>query len=111
MSLDIWLNKEVRENGNFVLWERNITHNVNKTAMAIGAYECLWRPEEISVVYAKDNIDNLRRAIGMMYLNYTALEKLNPENGWGSLDGLIDFTKSYLEACVEFTDSIIEVSR
>ena len=111
MSLDIWLIKEKCESDELAFWEGNITHNVNKIAMAVGSYECLWRPEEIGVVYAKDNIENLRRAIGMMYLNYNALEKLNPENGWGSLDVLIEFTKSYLEACVEFPDAIIEVSR
>lgn len=106
MSLDIYLKKD-----NEYLWSANITHNMNEAAMAAGAYHCLWRPEEIGVAIAKDNIDNLRRSLAYFYLSYKELEKLNPSNGWGDLDGLIKVTRHYLEACIAFPDAEIEVCR
>lgn len=109
MSLDIYLNNGSKDG--FCVWGGNITHNVNDMAAVVDAYQCLWRPEEINVVKAKDNIKNLRRSLGMMYLNYDKLHKMNPKNGWGSIDGLIDVTKSYLDACIKYPDAVIEISR
>ena len=51
MSLDIWLIKEKCGSDELAFWEGNITHNVNKIAMAVGSYECLWRPEELSLIH------------------------------------------------------------
>ena len=106
MSLDIYLMTD-RD----CVWSANITHNVNDMAAVVGAYHYLWRPEVVKVVKASENIEHLRRSLGMMYLNYEKLEEMNPENGWGSIDSLINATKSYLDACIEYPDAIIEVSR
>lgn len=109
MSLDIWLHDD--SNTEFCVWSGNITHNVNDMAKVAGAYHYLWRPENVGVVKAADNIENLRRSLGMMYLNYERLKAMNPENGWGDIDGLIDLTKSYLDACIKYPDATIEISR
>lgn len=109
MSLDVYLNNGSKDGS--CVWGANITHNLNDMAAVVGAYHYLWRPEEVNVVKASDNIDHLRRSIGMMYLNYEKLKELNPENGWGDVDGLINFTKNYLDACVKYPDAIIEISR
>lgn len=118
MSLDIYLVDKIYDNyderneqGQIVYWQGNITHNLNKIAMEIGYYECLWRPDEIGIVYAKDNITNLRTALIMYYAQYEKLKELEPSNGWGTLVGLIDFTNEYFKACMEYPDALIEVSR
>lgn len=114
MSLDIYLVDKLYEeytNDQEYYWEGNITHNLKKMAMAVSAYHYLWRPEEVGVVYAKDNIVNLRQAIGYMYLNYEKLREMNPENGWGNVDNLINFTTEYLKACEKNPEAIIEVCR
>lgn len=109
MSLDIYLNNG--DGYDCCVWSANITHNVNDMAAIVGAYHYLWRPENVGVVRAADNIENLRRSLGMMYLNYERMKAMNPENGWGDVNGLIDFTKEYLDACIKYPDAIIEVSR
>jgi len=38
-------------------------------------------------------------------------KKFNPENGWGSYDGLVKFVENYLNACYEYPDADVEVSR
>ena len=114
VSLDIYLVDKIYEEYTHeqeCYWTGNITHNLNKMAMAISAYHYLWRPEEVGVVYAKDNIINLRQCIGYMYLNYDKLREMNPENGWGNVNNLIDFTTEYLKACEKNPEAIIEVCR
>lgn len=39
------------------------------------------------------------------------LKKFNPENGWGDYDGLVRFVWEYLDACIEYPDADVEVSR
>lgn len=92
-------------------WSRNITHNLNDMADKVGAYDHIWRADEVGIKYAKDNIGNLRQALSMFYAEYDDLTKLNPSNGWGTLDGLIEFTKAYLEACIEYPDAEIKTDR
>lgn len=106
MSLDVWLTV-----GDDCVWSRNITHNVNKIAMEICAYECLWRPDEIGVVYAKDNIKDLESALLALNRMYDKLDALNPPNGWGTLDGLIEFVMDYLRWCYRYPDAKINVDR
>lgn len=106
MSLDI----ELKIDGDCV-WSGNMTHNLNKIAIEAGVYECIWRPDEIGIKYAKDNISNLRFALGIFYSNYNELKKLNPPNGWGDIDGLIEVTQGFLGACTEYPDAIIYCDR
>lgn len=110
MSLDIWLT-DVNSTDGSALWGRNITHNVGKIARAVGVYTCIWRPEDSNVTRAGDNIIQLRTAISALILNYDYLSTLNPENGWGNLDQLIDFVIEYHKACMKYPDALIEVSR
>lgn len=93
------------------VWSRNITHNLNVIADKVGVYDHIWRADEVGIKYAKDNIQNLRVAMSRFYLEYDELLKLNPSNGWGTLDGLIEFTKAYLEACIEYPDAEIKTDR
>lgn len=106
MSLDIYL-IEYGES----MWSANMTHNLNKIAIEAGVYECLWRPDEIGVKYARDNISNLRFALGIFYSKYDELKKLNPSNGWGDIDGLIEVAQEFLKACMEYPNAIIECDR
>lgn len=106
MSLDIDLIV-----GDECVWSRNITHNLNVIADKVGVYDHIWRADEVGIKYAKDNIQNLRVAMSRFYLEYDELLRLNPSNGWGTLDGLIEFTKAYLEACIEYPDAEIKTDR
>lgn len=107
MSLNVWLNDD--EEG--CVWGANITHNVGKIAREAGFYECIWQADTVGIEFAKGNITHLRSALGAFYSDYDKLAKLNPENGWGSIDGLIDFTKNYLDACIKHPNARISIHR
>ena len=107
MSLDVYLEDE---SGN-TLYERNITHNLNKMADAAGIYEVLWRPEEIGITHAHQVIQPLTDGLIRLVLNKREFEEYNPSNGWVDYKGLVMFCISYLQACKDDPTASISVSR
>lgn len=109
MSLDIYLTV-VRPT---TVFGCNITHNLSPLAEAVGLYQPLWRPEELGITRAEQVIDLLER--GLRRLRDASRREefrgLEPENGWGSLQNLVDFTECYLVACRDNPDALIQVSR
>lgn len=89
----------------------NITHNLTTMADKAGIYEALWRPEEIGAVKAKDLITPLSAGLNMLKENSSFFKEFNPNNGWGNYEGLVRFIEEYLNACNEYPESIIGVSR
>lgn len=91
------------------LWHGNITHNLNKMAMAVNLdgrvkeyfYKMIWHPEDLET----DPRENYRTMLldlgeGLAILKEKPDEfkKHNPENGWGTYDGLVNFVDGYVEA-------------
>lgn len=93
------------------VFHANVTHNLGLMAREAGIYEALWRPEEKGWTHAKQLISPLETGLEALIADPTEFKKLNPDNGWGSYDGLVEFVKEYLEACREYPDAEIEVSR
>lgn len=89
----------------------NITHNLGPMANASDLYEALWRPDEKGWKNAKDIIPILEAGLKDLIENPTAAKRFNPDNGWGSYEGLVKFVQNYLEACIAYPDAKIEVSR
>ncbi len=87
----------------------NITHNLAKMASLAGLYHCCWKPEEIGIQFAADLIPYLRIGLQKLHDFKEELEKLNPSNGWGNYEGLVSFTRKYLDACIEFPTKRIVV--
>ena len=107
MSLDVYLS-EVRET---TIYDRNITHNLNKMADAAGIYKHLWRPEEIDITKAEQLLEPLRKGLDLLLSDPERFKKFDPENKWGDYDGLVDFVREYLAACEENPNASVSVSR
>ena len=97
--------------GDYVVFRDNITHNLGEMAEAAGLYRALWRPEEDGRTKARDLRGVLRRGLHTLLTEPDRFKKLNPENGWGDYDGLVKFVREYLDACIEYPDADVEVSR
>src|SRR2546430_8893089 len=82
MSLSIYLEK-VRPT---VVYETNVTHNLNKMADEAGIYKHLWRPEEIGITKAGQLVHPLIDAISLMTEQPQRFIALNLKNGWGSYE-------------------------
>lgn len=107
MGLDL----KLREGKPEVVWCGSITHNLTAMAEAAGLYECMWRPEELYINYASQMIHPLRCGIAVLKQDKEKLEKLNPENGFGSYDSLLRVAEKYLAACEENPNAEVEACR
>lgn len=93
-----------------VYWA-NITHNLTTMADAAGIYKHLWRPDEIDVTHARQLVVPLRDGLKALTEDPERFKKLNPENGWGSYEGLVRFVTEYMSACADHPDARVRVSR
>jgi len=119
LSLDEWSEKfpgrvpvvvEPVEETTEVYWS-NITHNLHEMAHAAGVGNALWEPNEIGITKAEQLINVLQKGL-LELLNCPEIYKeYNPSNGWGTYDGLVEFVSDYLDACKEYPEATIYVSR
>jgi hypothetical protein len=99
------------------VFEYNITHNLNTMAMAVEfedghtLYHALWRPDEHGWTKARDIEPYLYLGMKELTTNPKKYLKHNPENGWGSYEGLVEFVKKYHAACLENMDAELRISR
>ena len=120
MSLKVYLNRKMylsydegktyTEDNEQVYWA-NITHNLGKMAYEAGIYEALWRPEEIGKIKASEIVELLEKGLADLKARPEHFVKFNSPNGWGMYERFVPFVEKYLEACKEYPDAIIEVSR
>ena len=102
------------------VYSGNITHNLGKMAgevkipyMAgtVTLYTILWRPEELQFTKAREIADLLDIGWNILLSDPEKYKRYNPENGWGSYEGLCDFVYRYRNACWDNPDSELRVSR
>ena len=115
MSLDVYLRQVMPTE----VYSDNITHNLGKMATqvvlsnGVTLYEILWRPDECNPPYtkAREIADLLDEAFNILLSDPEEYKKYNPENGWGSYDGLVNFVYKYRNACWDNPDAEIGVCR
>lgn len=93
------------------VFEWNITHNLGQMAREAGIYNALWRPEEINVTTAEQLVPLLTAGLETLLGNPDHFRKFNPENGWGTYEGLVEFVVRYLDACSKNPDAEVRVCR
>lgn len=112
LDIDLMVTKPVS------VWEYNITHNVNKMAMEVrvnndknSLYEVLWRPDEHDWKFARDISEMLDEGWNVLLSDPERYKRFNPENGWGSYEGLCKFVYEYRNACWDNPDAELRISR
>lgn len=93
------------------VYSANITHNLGRMAREANIYMALWRPEEIGITHAHQLIEPLTAGLELLRSDPVHYKQFNPENGWGNYDNLVSFTEQYLEACEEYPQAEVGVSR
>lgn len=113
MSLDIYLLGDycVHCGRGDKVFSINITHNLGGMAEKAGLYKVMWRPDENGFTKAHEALDYLINGLYWLEKEPETYKSMNPENGWGSYEYLVFAVKEYIEACKEYPDSVIEVSR
>jgi hypothetical protein len=99
------------------VYDGNITHNLGQMARqvhvgnALTLYDVMWRPDEHGMKFARDIADYLDVGFNVLLSEPSFFSTFNPENGWGSYEGLVDFVYEYRRACWDNPDATIGVSR
>jgi len=102
------------------VYSGNITHNLGKMAAevkipymagTVTLYTVLWRPEELQFTNAREIADLLDEGWNVLLSDPEKFKAFNPENGWGSYDGLCNFVYRYRNACWDNPDAELRVSR
>ena len=101
MSLDIGI-KAKRE---VYIYDSNVTYN-----LADIYYKCIDGGfKTLNEMSCKDALPILNKAIEDMILNEKEYRKLEPSNGWGIYDGLLQEFKDLKECCEKNLDGIISI--
>ena len=99
------------------VFSQNITHNLDKMADAVvldngkTLYQVLWRPDEHNWKFARDISELLNEGWNILLSDPERFKQFNPENGWGSYDGLVNFVYKYRNACWDNPDAELRISR
>jgi len=100
------------------VYSSNITHNLGAMAGAVELsngmtlYHVLWRPDEQEgLKYAKDIWRLLDEGWNILLADPGRFMTYNPENGWGSYEGLCNFVYKYRNACWDNPDAELSISR
>lgn len=94
------------------VFDGNLTHNLKAMAKEAGIYEIVWTPHEIwpyklRELRAKDLVDPLQRGLDKLLADPEKFQRLSPENGWGTYEGLVSFVRRYVEACRANPDATV----
>jgi hypothetical protein len=106
MSLDFHLKRTQPT----VVFDRNITHNLNTMAGEAGIYEVLWHPNENGYIKAEQIIPILKEGLEKMKRDPDFFKKFDSPNGWGLYIHFVPFVEAVLEACEAYPDADIGVS-
>jgi len=131
MSLDVTLYRKITKDVEFV-FTSNITHNLGEMAKKAGIYEALWRPYQLKPDFKTKKFNNydeeydfelkqeiraseiiplLEKGLKDLKARPDYFKQFNSSNGWGTYKHFVPFVEEYLNACKEYPDALIEVSR
>jgi hypothetical protein len=74
-------------------------------------YDVLWRPDEHGMVFARDISDHLEIGWNILLSDPGKYMEFEPENHWGSYEGLCKFVYAYRNACWDNPDAELSISR
>lgn len=106
MSLDISL---VCPHCKHAAASENITHNLGAMAQALGIYDLVWHAKGVGT--AADLIVPVEGALAKLKADPERYRKFEAENGWGTVEGFIDFLGRLLVGCRADPGLVVEVCR
>ena len=111
LDVDLMVTKPVS------VYTNNITHNLGKMANQVllsnghTLYQVLWRPDEHGWMFARDIAEMLDEGFTILLSDPEKFRAFNPENKWGSYEGLCNFVYNYRNACWDNPDAELRISR
>lgn len=89
------------------VFESGMTHNLCTMADQVGIYKHVWHPDEIGITTAKQLIEPINKAVGLLESDPAKYKPFEAKNGWGTYAQFVEFAKKYAHACEEYPESKI----
>ena len=105
MSGNLYLEIDTGGTEPATIWDRNYTHNTNRMLRAAG-----FGFRDIDGMSAADAVARIEDAIRELKANPDRYREMNPENGWGSYEGILDVLCEFAQACHEHPKTTVAVS-
>ena len=80
-------------------------------AVAEGDYEAEYEFEDGIIIKASEIIPLLEKGLEDLKTRSEYFKQFDSPNGWGLYVHFVPFVEKYLEACKEYPEAIVEVSR
>jgi hypothetical protein len=113
------------------LFDANITHNLGRMASEAGIYEALWRPHRLkpgydipednyneervfennNVTLAKEILAILEKGLKDLKEKPEHFKQFDASNGWGTYEHFVPFVAQVLQACKDYPEAKVFVSR
>jgi len=77
----------------------------------ITLYEIMWRPEEVGIYDGGTLLPHLQRALDYMLPREGELKEYNPDNGWGTYEGLLKAVRDMGQHCAMFPHASLRSCR
>jgi hypothetical protein len=95
--------------GEIVVYEGNITHNLIDMAKFAGLYEATWHPEMLfeGNILASQISPYLACGLRKLVINSDKAKAFASPNGWGTYEQMLIFVSEYLEACCLYPEAFV----
>ena len=93
------------------VFNANITSNLYRMAIEAGVGDELWNPYELDISKAGQLIEPLNNAIADMEHRPSHYQKFDAANGWGTYKDFLPWLKRLYDACKEYPNSTVEISK
>ena len=91
------------------LFDANITHNLTTMASKANIYDCLWNADQLKT--AEEIIEPLKKGLTDMKERPYYYKQFDTSNGWGTYNQFIPWLENLLEACIDYPDATICISK
>jgi hypothetical protein len=107
--MSLWISVTVEQP--VEVFSANITHNLMNMAMEAGCYRAIWRPEELGITTCAEALPYLREGLKNLISDPRRYKRLNPTNGWGSYESLIDAIGNYIAICEKYPNGKVSTNK
>jgi len=104
MSLDFYLQRVQPTD----VFDANITHNLSKMWSEAGCYKALYQSEGKT---AQEVLPDLLKALDDMERRPEYFRQFDAHNGWGTYEHALPWLRKLVDACNEYPDATIRVSK
>ena len=106
-----------------IVFTANITHNLNRMADKASMYKALWHltkaedtfyprvDKNTPITLAKELLPYLEHGLNQLKSYPEFFKQFSASNGWGTYEDFVPWIEKLIQACKQYPDALLRVSR